>query len=199
MDAQKPGKGSCPMENPVINTWRQGTRLVESSSRMIDQRFPIACDTIIPAVGQVCVVDCVLPDEDNLTSWKSLVVDRTTFQSDRKYIFGGGDCVTGPDTLIGALAAGKHAARFIMQYLQHGRCTPQTTDMLRALVTSGGFFDDDEACGYSGNAPRLDPDIMDPQSRVQSFAEVEKGFSAAQARTEAARCLRCYRILLAAV
>ena len=28
------------MENPVINTWRQGTRLVESSSRMIDQHFP---------------------------------------------------------------------------------------------------------------------------------------------------------------
>jgi formate dehydrogenase (NADP+) beta subunit len=161
--------------------------------------FIISCDTIIPAVGQVCVVDCVLPDEDNLTSWKSLVVDRTTFQSDRKYIFGGGDCVTGPDTLIGALAAGKHAARFIAQYLQQGQCAPQTTDMLRALVTSGGLFDADETCGYPGDAPRLDPDIMDPQSRVQCFAEVEKGFSAAQARAEAARCLRCYRILLSAI
>jgi formate dehydrogenase beta subunit len=161
--------------------------------------FTIACDTIIPAVGQVCVVDCVLPDEDNLTSWKSLVVDRTTFQSDKKHIFGGGDCVTGPDTLIGALAAGKHAARFIAQYLQQGRCAPQASDMLRALVTTGGFFDDDDTFGYPGDAPRLDPHIVDPQSRVQSFAEVEKGFSAAQARAEAARCLRCYRILLSAV
>jgi formate dehydrogenase beta subunit len=71
--------------------------------------------------------------------------------------------------------------------------------MLRALVTSGGFFDDDETCGYPADAPRLDPDIMDPQSRVQSFSEVEKGFSAAQARAEAARCLRCYRILLSAI
>jgi formate dehydrogenase beta subunit len=105
----------------------------------------------------------------------------------------------GPDTLIGALAAGKHAARFIEQYLQQGRCAPHTTDILRALVTTGGFFDDDDTFGYPGEAYRLDPDIMDPQFRVQSFAEVEKGLSAAQARAEAARCLRCYRILLSAV
>ena len=165
---------------------------------MEGSEFVIACDTIIPAVGQVCVVDCVLPEEDALTPWKTLVVDRTTFQSDRKHIFGGGDCVTGPDTLISALAAGKHAARFIEQYLQHGRCTPRTADVLQAMVTSGALFESDETFVYPGVSCRVEPDILDPHTRIQDFAEIEKGFSAAQARTEASRCLRCYRILLSA-
>jgi formate dehydrogenase (NADP+) beta subunit len=160
--------------------------------------FVIDCDSIIPAVGQVCVVDCVLPEQDSLTAWKTLVVDRTTFQSDQKHIFGGGDCVSGPATLIAALSAGKNAARFIGQYLHNGRCMPQTTDLLRDLVTSGELFDADETMTCSGNACRVEPDILDPQSRIKSFAEVERGLCAAQVRREAARCLRCYRILLTA-
>ncbi len=160
--------------------------------------FVIDCDSIIPAVGQVCVVDCVLPEKDSLTPWKTLVVDRTTFQSDQKHIFGGGDCVTGPATLIAALSAGKNAARFISQYLQNGRCRPQPIDLLGDLVRSGELFDADETIACPGYSCRVEPDILDPDSRIKSFAEVERGLSAVQARSEAARCLRCYRILLAA-
>ena len=58
--------------------------------------FVLECDAIIPAVGQICVVDCVLPDEGGVTPWKTLVVDQDTFQSDDPTVFGGGDCVTGP-------------------------------------------------------------------------------------------------------
>ncbi|MBT8340394.1 MAG: FAD-dependent oxidoreductase [Desulfatitalea sp.] len=53
--------------------------------------FVIHRDTIIPAVGQVCVVDCVLDEKEALSPWKTLVVDQTTFQSEKKHIFGGGD------------------------------------------------------------------------------------------------------------
>lgn len=160
--------------------------------------FVIDCDTIVPAVGQVCVVDCVLPDENSLTPWKTLVVDQTTFQSERKHVFGGGDCVTGPATLIAAIASGKNAARFITQYLQKGRCAPNQADLLKKLVTATGVYDTDEIFVYPGHTSRKPPEIVDPKIRVQNFEEVEKGFSAAQARTEASRCLRCYRILLSA-
>jgi formate dehydrogenase beta subunit len=146
----------------------------------------------------MCVVDCILPEEDALTPWKTLVVDQTTFQSEKQYIFGGGDCVTGPATLIAALAAGKNAACFIEQYLQHGRCLPRTIDILRTLVASCGVFDPEETFAWQGETRRMHPDILEPETRVQDFAEVEKGFSAAQARAEAARCLRCYRIVLSA-
>ncbi len=161
--------------------------------------FVIDCDVIIPAVGQVCVVDCVLPEEDVLTRWKTLVVDQTTFQSDRKAIFGGGDCVTGPATLIAALAAGKNAARFIDQFLQQNECKSDTTDLLMALAESQGVFDPDETFAYPGQTDRAEPFVMDPEVRINSFDEVEGGLSAAQARAEANRCLRCYRVLMAAV
>ena len=87
--------------------------------------FVLECDAIIPAVGQICVVDCVLPDEGGVTPWKTLVVDEDTFQSDDPTVFGGGDCVTGPATLIGALAAGKKAAGFIASHLHRGRLQPR--------------------------------------------------------------------------
>jgi formate dehydrogenase beta subunit len=163
--------------------------------------FVIDCDAIIPAVGQICVVDCVLPEEDEsvVTKWKTLVVDQTTFQSDKKNVFGGGDCVTGPKTLIAALAAGKNAARFISQYLGQGRCSPDETDVLQAIVASKGMFEHDEPFAYPGGTERTEARVLPPESRVTNFDEVEGGLSAAQAREEASRCLRCYRILTAAL
>jgi len=168
---------------------------------VIDQAmdYVIDCDAIIPAVGQTCVVDSVYPEKDLLTPWKTLVVNQSTFQTGKKHVFGGGDCTTGPATLIAALAAGKNAARFISTYLKNGKCEPQSSDFLETLVSESRVFTDDEAFVFPGNTTRMEPVIMDPDKRVQDFDEVEKGFSAFQARTEASRCLRCYRILLAAV
>lgn len=160
--------------------------------------YVIACDAVIPAVGQKCAVDSVFPEKDVLTSWKTLVVDQTTFQSGRERVFGGGDCVTGPATLIAALAAGKNAARFIAQYLENDRCEPQAKDLLETLVTSGKLFRNEDPFPFPGISTRMEPDVIDPDVRVHDFQEVEHGFSAVQARTEAARCLRCYRILMTA-
>ena len=145
------------------------------------------------------MVDCVLPEEDALTPWKTLVVDQTTFQSDASHIFGGGDCVTGPATLIKALAAGKHAARFISEYLETGQCTPQPIDLLKKGITPDTVCRTQETFPYPGQTLRAHPEIMAPDLRIGSYDEVEKGFSAAQARIEAARCLRCYRLMLSAI
>ncbi len=161
--------------------------------------FVIDCDVIIPAVGQVCVVDCVLPEEEVLTSWKTLVVDQTTFQSEKQNIFGGGDCVTGPQTLIGALAAGKNGARFISQYIEQGECKPDAKDLLLSIASAEGVYNPEETFPYPGATEREEPFVLDPETRINGFDEVEDGLSAAQARAEANRCLRCYRILMSAI
>ena len=161
--------------------------------------FVIDCDVIIPAVGQVCVVDCVLPEEDVLTSWKTLIVDQTTFQSEREQIFGGGDCVTGPKTLIGALAAGKNAARFISQYLKQGECKPEIKDLLLSIISAEGVYDPEETFPYPGLTEREEPPVLDPEIRINGFDEVESGLTPSRARVEAERCLRCYRVLMSAV
>lgn len=160
--------------------------------------FIMPCDAIIPAVGQKCTVDKVLSDTSILTSWQTLIVDETTFQSGDRRIFGGGDCTTGPATLIAALAAGKNAARFIDQSLRKGECVSETKDYLETLVSSGHVFDADDPFVFPGQTCRVEPPVMDPEERIQGFEEVEKGLSAVEARLEASRCLRCYRILVAA-
>lgn len=166
---------------------------VEGSDYVID------CDVIIPAIGQICVVDCVLPEEDVLSPWKTLVVDQTTFQSDKKAVFGGGDCVTGPKTLIAALAAGKNAARFIAQYLEKGECKPDVKDLLISLASAEGVYDPEEKFPYPGATEREEPFVLDPDIRINGFDEVEGGLTAAQARVEANRCLRCYRVVMSAL
>jgi formate dehydrogenase beta subunit len=172
---------------------RRSPVVVEGSEYVID------CDAVIPAVGQKCAVDSVFPEKEFLTSWNTLVVDQNTFQSGRKEVFGGGDCVTGPATLIAALAAGKNAARFIAQYLETDRCGANTSDMLENLIYAGKVFKEDEPFAFPGMTHRMEPEVLEPDVRISDFTEVEKGFTAVQAREEAARCLRCYRVLLSAV
>lgn len=47
-----------------------------------------------------------------------LCVDPKTLQTNREGVFGGGDLVTGPYTVVDAIAAGQRAAASIDRYLQ---------------------------------------------------------------------------------
>ena len=161
--------------------------------------FVIDCDAIIPAVGQICVVDCVLPENEGVTAWKTLIVDRLTFQSPTASVFGGGDCTTGPSTLIAALAAGKQAARHIAQYIEQGASRPTLPEVIRQLVKSSGVFERDETFPFQGFTPRAEPPLLPPETRIEDFSEVEGCLDLSQAYIEAQRCLRCYRIAVAAL
>lgn len=159
--------------------------------------FVIDCDAIIPAVGQICVVDCVLPEEDSLTRWKTLIVDQMTFQSRTASVFGGGDCITGPATLIAALAAGKKAARHIAEYIEKGDCQASAPEILQTLVNHSGVFEPDEAFPFDGITERAEPAVLPPETRIADFSEVEGCLSLSEAVAEADRCLRCYRVAVA--
>ncbi|MCF8029901.1 MAG: FAD-dependent oxidoreductase [Desulfohalobiaceae bacterium] len=163
--------------------------------------FVIECDAVIPAIGQTCVVDCVLPDEDQvqLTRWNTMLVDAITQQSDNERIFAGGDCTTGPDTLIGALAAGKRAARHIAQFLETGTCRAEPDELLQSYISELTVFDTAERLPAPGASPRAEPLLSPARERRKDFREVEEGFSQPQALYEASRCLRCYRIAVAAI
>lgn len=163
--------------------------------------FTIECDAIIPAIGQTCVVDCIFPEDGSveLTPWKSLVVDETTFQSSQERIFGGGDCILGPDILIRALAHGKQAARHIAQYLEEKTCRADPDERLGRYMARLKIFDPEEKPPYAGSSRRAEPPVLGAKERVKGFAEVEASFSLSQALYESSRCLRCYRIGLAAL
>ncbi|MBF0524498.1 MAG: FAD-dependent oxidoreductase [Deltaproteobacteria bacterium] len=162
--------------------------------------FIIECDAIVPAIGQICVVDCVLPPEEvEITKWKTMVADDITRRTNQPYIFSGGDCVTGPATLIAALAAGKNAARFIEQFLTSGQSAPEESDYMEKLIAQLGVFYFKEKMPYADSTKKLHPPVMEPEERIKSFDEVEGKVNSASATQEASRCLRCYRIAMAAV
>lgn len=162
--------------------------------------FVIECDAVIPAIGQTCQVDCLLPEDSKkleLTRWKTLVVDGLSFQSGEDHIFGGGDCITGPATLIQALAAGKQAAKYIDRYLDKGYCQADREDLMQDFFSNLNLFYPNEKMPYQGMTEKMEPPSMEPEQRIKSFVEVVSGLTEAEALFEASRCMRCYRIGMA--
>ncbi len=159
--------------------------------------FVMECDAIVPAIGQASEVDMLAPEGLKVNKWRTLVANPITLRTSIPNIFGGGDCVTGPNTLVSALAAGRRAAHSIVQFIEKGDCAPEGADWLDSAVSALS------KTGHVDNAPfsvlthRIHPPVADPQTRVHDFSEVEGGLSPAQAMKEASRCLRCYRIAVA--
>ena len=94
-------------------------------------------------------------------------------------VFAGGDCVTGPATVIKAIAAGKVAAANIDEYL--GFNHEITCDVEIPYASN----EDKVACG------RVEVALRDAAERKNDFEAIEYGFSCEEACQEAGRCLRC--------
>jgi len=94
-------------------------------------------------------------------------------------VFAGGDCVTGPATVIKAIAAGKVAAANIDEYL--GFNHEITCDVEIPYASN----EDKVACG------RVEVALRDAAERKNDFEPIEYGFYCEEACQEAGRCLRC--------
>jgi formate dehydrogenase beta subunit len=70
---------------------------------------------------------------------------------------------------------------------------------MEKAISDLGVYDAEETMPFAGQTRRACQAALDPSVRTKSFEEVESGLSRADALKEAARCLRCYRIGLAAV
>jgi len=162
--------------------------------------FFIKCDIVIPAIGQA--VDLGFLEgmtEIETTKWKTLVINPKTFETSAKGIFSAGDCVTGPDVLVRAAGHGKRAADKIDKYLRGEPVIQSEDERLEDVMTTIGVYDKDEAVSISGGQEREHLQMLEPEERRHTFAEVEIGFPIPVAKQEAERCLRCYRIGLVAL
>lgn len=73
----------------------------------------IEADTVIVAIGQA-------PDKEafkEIDKERTIKVDGFSFETSREGVFAGGDVVSGPSDIVGAIAAGKEAAISINRYL----------------------------------------------------------------------------------
>lgn len=94
-------------------------------------------------------------------------------------VFAGGDCVTGPATVIKAIAAGKVAAANIDEYLGFNHEIKCDVEIPYASN------EDKVACG------RVEVALREAAERKNDFEPIEYGFSCEEACQEAGRCLRC--------
>ena len=89
----------------------------------------IEADTVIGAIGQTTDTRFLYNDLPvRLNNYGDVDINGKTFETSERKIFAGGDCVTGPATVIQAIAAGRHAAESMDCYLDKGYVKPHATD-----------------------------------------------------------------------
>jgi NADH-quinone oxidoreductase subunit F len=149
--------------------------------------FAIELDTLIPAIGERAD-SAVFTAQDglNISKWGTVEVGANLWTG-REGVFAGGDAVTGPGTVVEAMAAGKTAAEMIEKYLE-GKALDKDYELTRPsiYIEPVELLEEEVARAKRVKVPRL------PRSaRRKNFREVELGLSEAAAVTEARRCLRC--------
>jgi NADH-quinone oxidoreductase subunit F len=149
--------------------------------------FTIALDTLIVAIGERPDSDCLASMGLELDKAGRLRVDGKTLRTNRKGVFAGGDLVTGPNTVVDAIAAGRKAAEVIDRYLRGKELVELPKVKLPAVFIEPAEVSDEEL----EEMARVEPATLDAKSRKKNFAEVERQLSVEQASCEARRCLRC--------
>ena len=79
--------------------------------------YVIEADTCIMAIGQKVDASFAENSEVKLTRWGTFEVDTDTLATNIPGLYAGGDCQTGPDDAIRAIADGRKAAYSINKYL----------------------------------------------------------------------------------
>jgi formate dehydrogenase beta subunit len=152
--------------------------------------FTMHTDVIIPAIGQRPELP-VIPGTEKIeiTKWGTIKVHPITYMTDVEGVFAGGDCVTGPAILIDALNTGNQVAKSIDCYLQGN-------SLAGGISFEGVDLKKQRGHGFIINRAAEKVDFLDVKKRARSFEEVEGGFAAMEAISEAQRCLRCYRVVV---
>ena len=142
------------------------------------------CDTVIIAIGQSTDLS-VLPQDSKIKTDRGglITVDPVSLATDEPGVFAGGDVVTGPKSAVEAIAQGHEAAMSIERYLTG------------ADLLAGREKKKEEPAplpeGKHEKAARVKVNRIPLEQRISTFDELEYGYSEAEAKAEAERCLDC--------
>jgi len=149
-----------------------------------DSEFVIDADIIIRAAGQEPDL-AFLDHKFQISRWNFLAVDPCNLQTNVPDVFAGGDVVTGPSTVIEAIAAGKKAAASIDSYLRGKEFEGYKRPKPRMRIEPIQLTKEEE------ELKRPEMPLLSVDKRLQSFEEVELGYTEEMAIREAKRCRRC--------
>ena len=150
----------------------------------------LALDTLIVAISEDSGKDCISAVAESgikTTKGNTILADKTTLLTNRAGVFAAGDVVTGPNTVIDAIAGGKRAAVMIGRYLRKEPLKQAVKPTLPEVFLEPIRTDSTE----SEQTHRVETLRAPAAWRKRNFAEVEVSLSVEEATREAGRCLRC--------
>ncbi|MGD0238594.1 MAG: FAD-dependent oxidoreductase [Syntrophorhabdales bacterium] len=145
--------------------------------------FALEIDMVVSAIGEIPDLS-FLGNNFEMAGGATLKVHPNSFRTNVAGVFAGGDAVSGPATVIEAVAAGRKAALAIDRYLC-GQSTDQEEPALRVIG-----IEDVEVTRFNKHQRQEMPELSASQ-RAKEFGEVELGYSELTALFEADRCLQC--------
>ncbi len=155
-----------------------------------NSEYDMPVDLVIAALGQTQDLSFV-NDTFPLASNRNRIVNDEAFMSTNLGgVFAGGDAVTGPQTAIKAIAAGRRAAMSIDQYLSNEEFRKPSAHYNHTKGKELSDVDKAEFEDFEKLAKEHMP-MLSEKEREHNFKEVELGFSEEQAIAEAKRCLSC--------
>ncbi|MDP2236136.1 MAG: FAD-dependent oxidoreductase [Bacteroidales bacterium] len=164
---------------------------------LADSEFELKADFILAAIGQktdVNFIDDINTDSDQgklvINRWGDIDANKKTLQTGIPSVFAAGDGVTGPATIIEAIAQAKIAANSCHQYLSGQEIIPAKKEFL----SKKDNFKPQLSSDYKHHFPhqlRQEMPVLEPEKR-NNFSEVELGYADEfVAQMEASRCLEC--------
>ncbi|MBC7351799.1 MAG: FAD-dependent oxidoreductase [Thermogutta sp.] len=148
------------------------------------EAFCIPADQILVAVGQTLDLEALCGDVELRKNNRGFIdVDPVTGQTSQRWIFAGGDAVTGPASVVEAVAAGERAAVGIDMLL-----TGENHAFWREPHPVETSFDPD---AEPEPTPREPLRLLPVERRRHNFDEVELPWPEPVAIRQARRCLRC--------
>ncbi|MEA1903437.1 MAG: FAD-dependent oxidoreductase [Actinomycetota bacterium] len=146
----------------------------------------VEADSVILAIGQAIDIESLGEDGPEISPRRSIAVDAETLRTSLPDVWAGGDAAFGPRILIDAVADGRRAAASIHAFLSPD--DPTTAHRPGSMTEIEGFHRLSDRYDEWERVPI--PSL--PTQRRIGLQEVETGFTEAEARLEASRCLRCF-------
>ncbi len=147
----------------------------------------LAADTIVLAIGQAADLSCLAGSRVEVAGGDRLAYDAETMLTSEPGVFACGEVSTGPGAAVEAVADGHRVARAVQHFLETGETLKQPpVDEMEAI----GDIPDETVARIRARE-KVDVERTPVEARVRDFAEIERGFTEAEAHAEAQRCLSC--------
>ncbi len=169
----------------VKHTYDENGKFNPAFDESLSESFEV--DTVILAIGQRTDLSFISPsDKVEISPAGFLKINTDTLETTASGIFAGGDAAFGPRNIIESVANGKRAALSIDEFL-NSRTSTTYFDLSIEKIPTGRFTRPEDF----EQTVREAPPTIDLNRRT-GISEVESGYTEAQARKQAERCLSCH-------